>query len=120
MTIPSRLIIGISGASGVAFGIRLLELLRPTPIETHLVMTKAAEMTLACETDIKPAQVRALADLNYGIGEVGAGPASGPFRSPGMGVARCPTRRLPELACGVASNLLTRAGEVVPPARRRD
>lgn len=119
MTIPSRLIIGISGASGVAYGIRLLELLRPTPIETHLVMTKAAEVTLACETDIKPLQVRALADINYGINEVGAGPASGSFRSLGMVVAPCSIRSMSEIACGVTSNLLTRAADVMLKERRR-
>ncbi len=119
MTIPSRLIIGISGASGVVYGIRLLELLRPTPIETHLVMTKAAEMTLACETDIKPAQVRALADVNYGVSEVGAGPASGSFRSLGMVIAPCSIRSMSEIACGVTSNLLTRAADVMLKERRR-
>lgn len=119
MTIPSRLIIGISGASGVIYGIRLLELLRPTPIETHLVMTKAAEMTLACETDIKPAQVRALADVNYGVSEVGAGPASGSFRSLGMVIAPCSIRSMSEIACGVTSNLLTRAADVMLKERRR-
>lgn len=119
MTIPSRLIIGISGASGVVYGIRLLELLRPTPVETHLVMTKAAEMTLACETDIKPAQVRALADVNYGVSEVGAGPASGSFRSLGMVIAPCSIRSMSEIACGVTSNLLTRAADVMLKERRR-
>ncbi len=119
MTIPSRLIIGISGASGVVYGIRLLELLRPTPIETHLVMTKAAEMTLACETDTKSAQVRAIADVNYGISEVGAGPASGSFRSLGMVVAPCSIRSMSEIACGVTSNLLTRAADVMLKERRR-
>jgi len=119
MTIPSRLIIGISGASGVAYGVRLLELLRPTSVETHLVMTKAAEMTLAVETDIKPAQVRALADVNYGIAEVGAGPASGSFRSLGMVIAPCSIRSMSEIACGVTSNLLTRAADVMLKERRR-
>ena len=119
MTIPSRLIIGISGASGVAYGIRLLEQLRRTPVETHLVMTRAAEMTLACETDIKPAQVRALADVNYNIAEVGAGPASGSFRSVGMIVAPCSIRSMSEIASGVTSNLLTRAADVMLKERRR-
>ncbi len=119
MTIPSRLIIGISGASGVAYGVRLLELLADTPVETHLVMTRAAEMTLACETDIKPAQVRALADVNYGVGEVGAGPASGSFRSLGMVVAPCSIRSMSEIASGVTSNLLTRAADVMLKERRR-
>jgi len=93
--------------------------LAATPIETHLVMTKAAEMTLAVETDIKPAQVRALADVNYGIAEVGAGPASGSFRSLGMVIAPCSIRSMSEIACGVTSNLLTRAADVMLKERRR-
>ncbi len=90
-----------------------------TPVETHLVMTKAAEITLACETDIKPTQVRALADVNYGIAEVGAGPASGSFRSLGMVVAPCSIRSMSEIASGVTSNLLTRAADVMLKERRR-
>lgn len=109
----------MSGASGVAYGIRLLELLRGAAVETHLVMTKAAEMTLACETDIKPDQVRALADVNYGINEVGAGPASGSFRSLGMVIAPCSIRSMSEIVSGVTSNLLTRAADVMLKERRR-
>ena len=119
MTIPSRLIIGISGASGVAYGVRLLELLRASEIETHLVMTKAAEMTLAYETALKPAQVRALADASYGVADVGAGPASGSFKTRGMIVAPCSIRSMSEIATGVTSNLLTRAADVMLKERRR-
>ena len=93
-TSSKRLIIGISGASGVAHGVRLLELLRPTDIETHLVMSKAAEMTLAYETDYTAAQVRALADVSHANADVGAGPASGSFRSLGMIVAPCSIRSM--------------------------
>ncbi len=119
MATTSRLIIGISGASGVVYGVRLLEVLRPLPVETHLVMTKAAEMTLAFETDWKAADVRALADANYAIGDLGAAVSSGSFRTLGMVIAPCTIRSMSEIATGVTSNLLTRAADVVLKERRR-
>src|SRR5665213_154245 len=79
-----RLIIGISGASGIVYGIRLLQLLRNTPVETHLVMTRAAEIALAHETDSKVAEIRALADVAYGINDIGAAISSGSYRTAGM------------------------------------
>lgn len=119
MTIPSRLILGISGASGVVYGVRLLELLRPLPIETHVVITKAAEMTFAYETDMKPADVRALADVHYSVTDVGAAPASGSFKTLGMVVAPCSIRSMSEIATGVTTSLLTRAADVTLKERRR-
>lgn len=119
MGLTDRLIIGISGASGVVYGLRLLETLKPLPVETHLVMTKAAEMTLAYETDLKVAQVRALADVSYPVGDIGAAIASGSFQTLGMVVAPCSIRSMSEVACGVTSNLLTRAADVVLKERRR-
>ncbi|MCH9019017.1 MAG: UbiX family flavin prenyltransferase [Proteobacteria bacterium] len=119
MTTPSRLIVGISGASGVAYGVRLLELLQPLDVETHLVMTKAAELTLAYETECKPAGVRALADQNYAISDLGAALASGSFKTRGMIVAPCSIRSMSEIATGVTSNLLTRAADVMLKERRR-
>jgi len=119
MATPDRLIIGISGASGVAYGVRLLEALRPLPVETHLVMTKTADMTLAYETDRTAAQVRALADVVHGIGDLGAPPSSGSFRTLGMVVAPCSVRSMSEIATGVTSNLLTRAADVTLKERRR-
>jgi 4-hydroxy-3-polyprenylbenzoate decarboxylase len=119
MSGPGRLIVGISGASGVIYGIRLLEALRGLPVESHLVMTKAAEMTLAYETELKPAQVRALADRAYPAGDVGAAIASGSFQTLGMVVAPCSIRSMSEIATGVTSNLLTRAADVVLKERRR-
>lgn len=116
---PSRLVVGISGASGVLYGVRLLEALRPLPVESHLVMTKAAELTLAYETDLKPAQVRALADVAYGVGDVGAAIASGSFPTLGMVVAPCSVRSMSEVATGVTSNLLSRAADVTLKERRR-
>jgi 4-hydroxy-3-polyprenylbenzoate decarboxylase len=115
----ARLIVGISGASGVVYGVRLLELLRPLPIETHLVLSKAAEMTLAYETDRKPAELRALADVCYPAADVGAAIASGSFRTLGMVVAPCSVRSMAEIATGVTSSLLTRAADVTLKERRR-
>lgn len=119
MTSPCRLIVGISGASGVIYGVRLLEILRPLAVETHLVMTKTAELTLAYETDLKPAEVRALADVVHAAGDLGAGPASGSFRAQGMIVAPCSIRSMSEIAAGMTTTLLTRAADVMLKERRR-
>lgn len=119
MATPSRLIIGISGASGVIHGVRLLELLRPLDIEAHLVMSKTAELTLAYETDYKPAAVRALADVAYAPGDLGGAPASGSFTTLGMIVAPCSIRSMSEIATGVTTSLLTRAADVMLKERRR-
>ena len=115
----SRLIIGISGASGVIYGVRLLELLRPTPVETHLVMTRSAQITLAHETDYKVADVQALADVWHRADDIAAAIASGSFRTAGMVVAPCSMRSLAEIAYGMTSHLLTRAADVVLKERRR-
>ena len=114
-----RLIIGISGASGVIYGIRLLETLKGLPVESHLVMTKAAELTLAYETDMTAAAVRDLADVSYKIGDIGAAIASGSFRTGGMIIAPCSIHSMSEIATGVTSNLLTRAADVILKERRR-
>ena len=119
MTEKPRLIVGISGASGVIYGIRLLQVLRDMPVETHLVMSKSAEMTIAYETDFKPAEVKALADVTYPIADIGAAISSGSFRTLGMAVAPCTVRTLSEIASGVTSTLLTRAADVVLKERRR-
>tara|TARA_R110002096_G_scaffold84382_1_gene194821 strand:+ start:511 stop:1077 length:567 start_codon:yes stop_codon:yes gene_type:complete len=115
----SRLIIGISGASGVIYGVRLLELLRETPVETHLVMTRSAQITLAYETDYKVADVQALADHHYGADDIAAAISSGSFRTMGMVVAPCSMRSLAEIAYGMTTHLLTRAADVVLKERRR-
>jgi hypothetical protein len=119
MSLKNRIIIGISGASGAIYGVRLLEVLKALPVETHLVMSKAAEMTLAYETDLKPAAVRALADVAHGFGDVGAPIASGSFRTMGMVIAPCSVHSMAEIATGVTSNLLTRAADVTLKERRR-
>ncbi|MCR8921503.1 UbiX family flavin prenyltransferase [Dasania sp. GY-MA-18] len=114
-----RLIVGISGASGVVYGIRLLELLKPTAIETHLVMTKSAELTLSYESELKVADVQALADEVHAVKNVGAAIASGSFKNMGMVVAPCSVRSMSEIATGVTSNLLTRAADVMLKERRK-
>ena len=113
-----RLVLGISGASGVVYGLRLLETLRPLPVETHLVISKAAELTLAYETDRKLAEVQALADVCYPVADVGAAIASGSFRTLGMVIAPCSVKCMAEIATGVTSTLLTRAADVVLKERR--
>lgn len=114
-----RLIIGISGASGVIYGIRLLELLRQTEIETHLVMSRSAEITVAHETDMKIAAIRALADVTYKQEDIGASISSGSFHTMGMVVAPCSIRSASEIASGVTSTLLTRAADVVLKEQRK-
>jgi len=116
---PRRLIIGISGASGTVYGIRMLELLYDTDIETHLVMSRSAEMTLAYETDLKPKDIRALAKVNYSNADIGASISSGSFHTIGMAVMPCSIKTMSEIATGVTSSLLSRAADVVLKERRR-
>ncbi len=114
-----RLIIGISGASGVVYGVRALELLRGSEIETHLIMSRAAEVTLAYETGLKVAEVQALAHVVHPVNDIGAAISSGSFTTLGMLIAPCSIRSLSEIATGVTSTLLTRAADVVLKERRR-
>ena len=114
-----RLVVGISGASGVTYGARLLELLRPTPVETHLVVTKSARMTLAYETSMSIGELTALADVSYSNMDLGAPIASGSFPTLGMVVAPCSIKSMSEIASGVTSSLLARAADVVLKERRR-
>ena len=114
-----RLVVGISGASGVIYGVRLLEALKALPVETHLVMTRTAEVTLAHETNLKVAAVRKLADKTYRIDDLAAAISSGSFRTLGMIVAPCSMRSLGEIAHGISSNLLTRTADVNLKERRR-
>ena len=114
-----RLIVGISGASGTAYGVTALRLLRALGIETHLVMSKAAEMTLAYETDYKAKDVRELASVTHPIGDIGASISSGSFHTLGMLVAPCSIRTMSEIATGITGTLLSRAADVVLKERRR-
>jgi flavin prenyltransferase len=115
----ARLIVGISGASGAVYGVRLLEMLRAAEIETHLVMSKSAEMTLAYETDLKPKDVRALASVHYPVSDIGAAISSGSFPTMGMIIAPCSIRTMSEIASGVTASLLSRAADVVLKEKRR-
>ena len=116
---PPRLIVGISGASGIVYGVRLLEALRDARVETHLVMTRSAQVTLAHELPLKVAAVQALASVTHRVDDIGASIASGSFLTMGMVVATCSIRSLSEIATGVTSTLLTRAADVVLKERRR-
>jgi len=113
-----RLVIGLSGASGVAYGIRTLEACRQLGIESHLVMTKPAEMTIGYETELSPKQVAAKADYSYAVGDIAAPIASGSFKTKGMIVAPCSVRTMSEIATGVTTSLLTRAADVMLKERR--
>jgi flavin prenyltransferase len=114
-----RLVVGISGASGAVYGVRALELLQHMEIETHLVMSKSAEMTLAYETNLKPSQVRSLAARHHAASDVGAAISSGSFPTMGMLIVPCSVRTMSEIATGVTSSLLTRAADVVLKEKRR-
>ncbi len=114
-----RLVIGISGASGVIYGVRALEVLRDLGIETHLVMSRSAEVTLAHETRLKVAAVRKLAAVVYDNANMAAAIASGSFQTMGMLVAPCSIRSAAEIATGVTSSLLTRTADVTLKERRR-
>ena len=116
---PPRLVVGISGASGVIYGVRALERLREAGVETHLVMTRAAKITLAHETDLKVADVEALASVVHRAEDIGASISSGSFRTLGMLVAPCSIRSLSEIASGVTSGLVARAADVALKERRR-
>jgi flavin prenyltransferase len=116
---PRRLIVGISGASGTIYGIRMLEMLKKTDIETHLVMSKSAEMTLVYETEFKPKDVKALASVVHPVADIGASISSGSFPTMGMVIAPCSIRTMSEIACGVTSTLMSRAADVVLKEKRR-
>lgn len=115
-----RLVVGISGASGAIYGIRLLEVLRDHPaIETHLVMSKPAERTIVEETSWEPAAVRALAAVVHPVTDIGAAIASGSFTTMGMVVLPCSIRTASAIAYGLGDNLLTRAADVTLKERRK-
>ena len=116
---PRRLIVGISGASGIIYGVRILQALQGTGIETHLVMSDSARITLAAETDFSIKQVEALAGEVHNAKNIGASISSGSFKTMGMVVAPCSIRSLSEIAWGTTTSLLSRAADVVLKERRR-
>ena len=114
----NRLVVGISGASGAVLGVRVLDALREIGTESHLVVSKAAALTLQQETGLSVADVNARAAVVHRIGDVGASVASGSFRTLGMVIAPCSVRTMSEIATGVTSTLLTRAADVTLKERR--
>jgi 4-hydroxy-3-polyprenylbenzoate decarboxylase len=116
---PRRLIVGMSGASGAIYGIRILQALQGSGIETHLVMSESARITLASEVDLTAPEVEALASEVHHVRNIGATVSSGSFKTMGMVIAPCSIRTLSEVAWGGTSSLLTRAADVVLKERRR-
>jgi 4-hydroxy-3-polyprenylbenzoate decarboxylase len=114
-----RVVVGITGATGIVYGVRALRMLRELGVETHLVVSRAGEMTREYETDLDRAALHAMADVVHPIADVGASIASGSFRTLGMLVAPCSVRTLAEIATGVTTTLLTRAADVALKERRR-
>ncbi|TBL56304.1 UbiX family flavin prenyltransferase [Hafnia paralvei] len=115
-----RLIIGISGASGVIYGVRMLEVLRGVPdIETHLIMSNAARQTLALETDLQLRDVQSLADVVHDARDIAASISSGSFKTAGMVILPCSMKTLSGIVHSYTDNLLTRAADVVLKERRR-
>jgi 4-hydroxy-3-polyprenylbenzoate decarboxylase len=116
---PQRLIVGISGASGIVYGVRILQVLQHSDIETHLVMSDSARMTLATELDMNVKEVESLASEVHNAKNIGATISSGSFKTMGMVVAPCSIKSLSEIAYGMTSGLLSRAADVVLKERRR-
>lgn len=114
-----RIIIGMTGASGIIYGIRLLETLRNLDIETDLVVSKAAHQTRAQETSLSAKALYALSARHYHVEDIGASIASGSCRTQGMIIAPCSMRTLADIANGTSSNLITRAADVVLKERRK-
>lgn len=115
---PRRMVVGVSGASGVVYGVRTLDALKALGVESHLVVTRAALLTLSQETDLTPDDLLGRADVVHRLADVGASIASGSFRTLGMIVAPCSVRTMSEIATGVTSTLLTRAADVTLKERR--
>ncbi|MBA4790719.1 MAG: UbiX family flavin prenyltransferase [Rhizobiales bacterium] len=114
-----RMIVGITGATGIVYGVRLLRALRQLKIESHLVVSKAGEMTRAYETEMTSEELRSLADVVYAPGDIAAPISSGSFRTMGMIVAPCSVRTMSDIANGVTSGLISRAADVCLKERRR-
>jgi 4-hydroxy-3-polyprenylbenzoate decarboxylase len=114
-----RLIVGISGASGAIYGVRILQALQGSEVQTHLVMSDSARLTLASETGMSAKDVEAMAFEVHNVKNIGATISSGSFKTMGMVVAPCSVRSLSEIAYGMTSSLLSRAADVVLKERRR-
>lgn len=115
----TRIVVGMTGASGAIYGVRLLERLRELPVETHLIVTRWARVTIEYETPYTYAQVKELADVCYGEGDQASPVSSGSFLAGGMVIAPCSTKTLAAIATGFAHNLICRAADVMLKERRR-
>ena len=113
-----RMVVGISGASGFTYGVRLLQMLAELDIETHLTISRSAALTMAHETDYKLSDVTALADFTYRCDDMAAAISSGSFRTLGMIVAPCSMKTLAEISSGMSSSLISRAADVTLKERR--
>lgn len=119
MESPRRIIVGVTGASGAVYAKRALEALREAGVETHLILSRASEMTIRYELGMSGAEFAALADHRYAVGDIGAPVSSGSFKTIGMLIAPCSVKTMSEIATGVTSTLLSRAADVVLKERRR-
>lgn len=115
---PDRLVVGISGATGIVYAVRALDLLRELGVETHLVVSRAAQLTRTYETDLSKAELNSRADHVWSIDDIGAPLSSGSFRTLGMLIAPASMRTVAEIASGVTSSLLSRAADVTLKERR--
>ncbi len=118
-TDPKRLIVGISGASGIVYGIECLKLLKQAGVESHLIVSKAALQTLKHESELGYDELKALADVHYSNNDIGAAIASGSFKTMGMIIAPCSIRTMSEIAAGFSASLISRSADVVLKERRR-
>ncbi len=116
--VKPRLVVGVSGASGAIYGVRVLQAAAELGLETHLVVSKAAALTLQQEIGLTPADVAAMATITHRLGDVGASIASGSFPTLGMIIAPCSVRTMSEIATGMTTSLLTRAADVTLKERR--
>ena len=114
-----RMVVGLTGASGAIYGIALLKALRLLNVESHLIISQAAALTIHHETEFSVQDVKSMADVSYGIGDIGASCSSGSFATLGMIIAPCSMKTLGEIASGVSSNLISRSADVVLKERRR-
>ncbi|WP_058535201.1 UbiX family flavin prenyltransferase [Legionella saoudiensis] len=119
MESKSRIIVGISGASGIIYGIRLLEILKKLPVETHLIISKSAQLIREYETNLTVSELKAMADVYYPWSDIGASIASGSYKTLGMIIAPCSMKTLAEIAHGISSNLIGRAADVILKERRK-
>lgn len=114
-----RIVVGISGASGAIYGVRMLAMLRQAGVESHLVVSRSAQITLAQEMDLRLADIVPMADVFYPNADIGAAISSGSFRVDGMVIAPCSIKTLSEVATGCTGSLISRAADVMLKERRR-